>query len=110
MKRTTVFLPEALERDLSVYAKRSGKPAASIVREAIAAYIGDDGNRHALPSFAAAFDSGHTDTAERADELLFRGVAPHKTGVSADGRPAPIRSAKPRIAGRRPAGRARRRR
>ena len=39
MKRTTIFVPEALERDLQLYARRAGKPTAAIVREALAAYI-----------------------------------------------------------------------
>src|SRR5262245_30531446 len=89
MKRTTIFLPEALERDLYVYAKRSGKPASSVVREAIAAYISDD-HAQALPSFAAAFDSGHTDTAERHDDLLFKTLEPHADDVvPARVRPSP---------------------
>jgi hypothetical protein len=78
MKRTTVFMPEELERDLYAYAKRSGKPAAAIVREAIAAYIVGGANAAALPSFVGAFDSGHTDTAERHNELLFARLSPHR--------------------------------
>jgi predicted transcriptional regulator len=76
MKRTTIFVPEALERDLQLYARREGRPTAAIVREALAAYIA--GRPAAgLPSFTGAFDSGHTDTAERHDELIFRKLAPH---------------------------------
>ena len=82
MKRSTVFLPEELERDLSVYARRRGRPAASIVREAIAAYIVSERNTNALPSFTGGFDSGHTDTAERHDELLFTNLKPHTSAAS----------------------------
>jgi predicted transcriptional regulator len=71
MKRTTIFIPESLERDLQLYARRERKPAASIVREAIAAYIVRGRGKSPLPSFAGAFDSGRTDTAERHEELLF---------------------------------------
>jgi hypothetical protein len=74
MKRTTIFVPEALERDLQLYAKRAGKPTAAVVRDALAAYITQQ--RPALPSFTGAFDSGHTDTAERHDEILFRDLLP----------------------------------
>ena len=77
MKRTTIFLPEELDRDLSVYAQRSGRPAAAIVREAIAAYIVESRDGQVLPSFAGVFDSGHTDTAERHDTLLFGTLTPH---------------------------------
>ena len=91
MKRTTIFVPEGLERDLQLYARREGKPAAAVVREAIAEYIAGGRSRATLPSFAAAFDSGHTDTAERHEELLFERLSPHRTTASRAKRPAPIR-------------------
>jgi len=82
MKRTTVFVPEALERDLQLYARREGKPTAAIVREALAAYLA--GRPAAdLPSFTGAFDSGHADTAARHDEFIFRSLAPHGETVPA---------------------------
>ena len=82
MKRTTIFVPEGLERDLQLYARREGKPTAAIVREALAAYIA--GRPAAdLPSFTGAFDSAHADTAERQDELIFRSLAPHGDTVQA---------------------------
>jgi hypothetical protein len=82
MKRTTIFVPEALERDLQLYARREGKATAAIVREALAAYIA--GRPAAdLPSFTGAFDSGHADTAERQDELIFRNLRPHGETVQA---------------------------
>jgi len=77
MKRTTIFVPEDLERDLQLYARREGKPTAAIVREALAAYIAAKRPRAELPSFAGAFDSGHADTAERHEEILFRRLSPH---------------------------------
>jgi hypothetical protein len=77
MKRTTIFVPEALERDLQLYARREGKPAAAVVREALTAYLSRSRAVAALPSFAGAFDSGFTDTAERHEDLLFRGLSPH---------------------------------
>jgi hypothetical protein len=89
MKRTTIFVPESLERELQLYAKRTGKPAAAVVREAIAEYIADDGSRAKLPSFTGAFDGPFTDTAERHEELLFDGLTPHgkpRTAVASRGR------------------------
>jgi predicted DNA-binding protein len=77
MKRTTIFVPEELERDLQLYANRDGRPAASLVREALAEYVARRRDEHALPSFAGRFASGHTDTAERHDELLFKTLEPH---------------------------------
>ena len=79
MKRTTIFVPEALERDLQLYAQHAGKPTAAVVREALAAYIAQRRPATQLPSFAAAFDSGRTDTAERHEDLLFKGLSPHGT-------------------------------
>ena len=89
MKRTTIFMPEELERDLYAYAKRSGRPAAAIVREAIAAYVVAAADAAALPSFVGAFDSGHTDTAERHDELLFAALTPHGATLTPHGKPTP---------------------
>jgi len=65
MKRTTIFVPEGLERDLQLYARRAGKSAAAVVREAVAAYLARRGPEKRLPSFAGAFASGRADTAER---------------------------------------------
>jgi len=79
MKRTTIFIPEPLERDLQVFARRSGKPTAAVVREALAAYLTQHQSSAALPSFTGAFDSGHSDTAERHDEILFRNLLPRET-------------------------------
>jgi predicted transcriptional regulator len=88
MKRTTIFVPEALERDLQLFARRTGKPAAAIVREALAAYIAEKQPQGQLPSFTGSFDSGHTaDTAERHDDILFRTLAP-AARVRTDRKPA----------------------
>jgi predicted transcriptional regulator len=77
MKRTTIFISETLERDLQLYARRTGRPSASVVREAIAVFISREASPVALPSFAGAFDSGRTDTADSHEELLFDGLTPH---------------------------------
>ena len=77
MKRTTIFVPEALERDLQLYARKAGKPAAVVVREALTAYIAEKRQSNRLPSFAGAFDSGHSNTASRHDEILFGRLDPH---------------------------------
>lgn len=73
MKRTTVFLDETLERDLQAIARQEKRPVASLVREALAAYVA---NREpaAAPvlSFVGAGASGRSDVAERHEELLWR--------------------------------------
>jgi hypothetical protein len=77
MKRTTIFVPESLERDLQLYAKREGKAVAAVVREAVAEYIAGERSRAKLPSFTGAYTGPHTDTAERHEELLFKSLEPH---------------------------------
>ena len=78
MKRTTIFVPETLERDLQLFARRKGVPTAAVVRDALAAYIAQEQPAIELPSFAAAFDSGFTDTAERHEDMLFSRLSPHE--------------------------------
>jgi predicted transcriptional regulator len=78
MKRTTIFVPEELERDLQLYARRAGKPTAVVVREALTAFVARKRAAADLPSFAAAFDSGVTDTAEHHEDMLFARLAPHE--------------------------------
>ena len=71
MKRTTIFLDESLERRLKQKARREGKSFAQCVREAVAAYVARPASRlRQLPAWVGMFDSGHTDTSERVDEIM----------------------------------------
>jgi N-acetylmuramic acid 6-phosphate (MurNAc-6-P) etherase len=72
MKRTTIFIDEALERDLQALARRQGAAVASLVREAIAEYVirHQDAGSPRL-SFVGAGASGRSDVAERHEELLW---------------------------------------
>ena len=94
MKRTTIFVPEALERDLQLYARRVGKSMAAVVREALAAYVAQRQPADRLPSFSGAFDSGLTDTAERHEEILFAGLSPHDAAPTSPRRPGASRGKK----------------
>jgi hypothetical protein len=100
MKRTTVFIPETLERDLQLCAREQGRPTASLVREALASYVAAHRPAADLPAFVAAFSSGHTDTAERHEDLVFRALTPH------DGS-GPLRPTPPRRPSRQPTRRRR---
>jgi predicted transcriptional regulator len=102
MKRTTIFVPEALERDLQLRASREGRPTAAIVREALAEYIARRQPPAALPSFAGAFASGHSDTAERHEELLFTALTPHGGATQETRRPKTTRRTRRHTASRRP--------
>ena len=76
MKRTTIFVPEPLERDLQLYARQERKPVASVVREALVEYLAARREPlSALPSFVGIGESGRADTAELHEELLWR--TPH---------------------------------
>jgi hypothetical protein len=76
MKRTSVFLEEDLERQAKRYARKRGVSLATVVREALAAYIVAAPSGEKLPSIAGSFASGYADTSERVDELLW--PDPHK--------------------------------
>jgi len=93
MKRTTIFVPESLERELQLYAAREKKSTASVVREALAEYVAKRRLPGALPSFAGAFASGHSDTAERHEELLFKRKGSH---AAARRHRRPVRARRPK--------------
>lgn len=68
MKRTTLYLEPELEVRLKLEALRLKKPMAEVIREALHAYFKQRPRK--LPPGRGAFDSGRTDTAERAEQLL----------------------------------------
>jgi hypothetical protein len=67
--RTTVYLPEADYRRIQDLARAEGRPAADLVREAVARY-GRSRSRKKLPRSLGAGRSGRDDLSERAEELL----------------------------------------
>lgn len=78
MRRTTLFLDEQLEHDLRALSKRKGLSLASVVREAMAEYVAREEQRaRASVRFMSAGRSGHSDTAERQEELLWGDLDPH---------------------------------
>jgi predicted transcriptional regulator len=73
MRRTTIFLDEQLDRELKALARRTDRPMASIVREALAEYVVSARETPPKPlGFVAAGRSGRRDTAERHEELLWK--------------------------------------
>jgi len=68
MKRTTIYLEPGLEVLLKLEATREKKSMAEVIREALRNHL----RRRPTsgPPGAGAFDSGHSDTAERSEELL----------------------------------------
>ena len=77
MKRTTVFLEDAILKRIKRLAAKEGKSFAAVVREALVAYAVDPGRvSRRVPAVAGQFASGHSDTADRVDELLWQD--PHR--------------------------------
>jgi hypothetical protein len=72
VKRTSFFLDESVLQALEAEAGRRGVSVASLVREALAAYVTNPGGRMPLPSITGQFASGHADTSARVDELLWQ--------------------------------------
>lgn len=94
MKRTTIFLDAAVERDLQALARQASRPLAALVREALAEYVSSrQPGTPARPGFVACGSSGHHDGAERHEEILWRDDrAPAETIAP----PAPVRYARKR--------------
>lgn len=87
MKRTTIFIDEAVESDLKALARTADVPVASLVREALAEYVSRRQQTAPLPvRFLAAGRSGRHDVAERSEEIVFAELEPHGRR-----RPAPVR-------------------
>ena len=69
LTKTTLYLPEADYRRLKTLAAREGRPAAELVREAVAEYARRRGASR-MPRSLGAGRSGRGDVAQRAEELL----------------------------------------
>lgn len=69
MQRTTLSLPDELMGRLRREARRRESSVSDVAREALREHFGLDGKRRRI-GFAAIGRSGHTDTAERAEEVL----------------------------------------
>jgi predicted transcriptional regulator len=77
MVKTTVYLDEETVAALKGIARRSAKPQAELIREALRAFA-RTGGPPPLPAGMGMFDSGHTDTAARKKELLSQAARERK--------------------------------
>lgn len=68
MKRTPIYLDADLEILLKLEAMRRKQPVVEVLREALRSYLLKVPNP--APPGAGAFDSGHMDTAGRAEDVL----------------------------------------
>lgn len=69
VKRTTVKLPDDLDREMRDEAARRGLTVSDWTREAIAAYLPRQGSRRRLLATGAGA-SGRSDISERIEEIL----------------------------------------
>ena len=69
MVKTTVYLDDEIVAALKGISKRSAKPQAQLIRDALRAFT-RAGNLPPLPAGLGMFDSGRTDTSARRKELL----------------------------------------
>ena len=76
MRRTTLFLDEQLLKRAQRVARKREVSFATLVREALSAYLAEPRRGADLPSVAGRFSSGQTETSARVDDLLWR--EPHQ--------------------------------
>ncbi len=93
MKRTTIFIDEALERDLRAIAERDRRPVSGVVREALGSYVARRKKGGPKLGFVAFGRSGRRDTAEVHEELLWRDPC----GVTSGPGLGPALGAKPAV-------------
>jgi hypothetical protein len=70
MRKTTVYLPDELSRDLKRAAAESGRSEAELIREGVARVVEQE---LTPPPRGPLFSSGDPTLAERVDELLGEG-------------------------------------
>jgi predicted transcriptional regulator len=69
MVKKTVYMDEDTYRRLKQLARKDRRPAAEMIREAVAEYTIRHGKQR-KPRCIGAFKSGRADLGQRADELL----------------------------------------
>ena len=100
MKRTTIFVDPALEKHVQAIAERRNVTFASVVREALVAYVSSQEGATPL-SFIGTGASGRRDTAERHEELLWSqphsgGPVPYPRASSRGRRPGALKTGRTR--------------
>jgi len=68
VKRTTIYLEPEIEVLLKLEAIRRGQPMSEVIREALRTHLQRQPSQP--PPGVGEFESGYTDTADRAEDLL----------------------------------------
>jgi predicted transcriptional regulator len=80
MKRTSIYLDDAIDRDLRLLATHDGLSTASLVRDAVTQYVASRRRQaETVPGFTAFGRSGRSTVAERHESLLWQ--EPHAHGA-----------------------------
>ncbi len=78
MKRTTIFVDEAIDQELHSLASRRGAPVSELVRDALGRYVAEESRGPGLRlRFLAAGRSGQKNISRRHEALLWRDLGPH---------------------------------
>lgn len=72
MKRTTIFVDEALLNELKALSSEEGQSVAQVIREALIQHIARKRKARKSLSFIGAGRSGRRNIAERHEQLLWR--------------------------------------
>lgn len=80
VKRTTVKLSDETDARLRQVAERRGQTISEVTRQAIEAFVGQDGNNPGRRLLAAgAGRSGRNDISERIEEILAQEFSPSRS-------------------------------
>ena len=77
MKRTTLFIDEAVDYELHLLARRKRVPVSALVRESLDRYLAEQRPEGLKLRFLGQGHSRETDVSERHEELLWRDLEPH---------------------------------
>lgn len=77
VKRTTIFIDHAAERELSALARKEARSKAELVREAVGEYLARKSARQSLPGFTAIGASSRSDIDANHEQELFAELTPH---------------------------------
>jgi len=76
MKRTTILADDELLLEVKKLAEEANKTTTAVIHEALAEYVARHRPRRKSISFIGLGHSGHTDTSERAEDILAAEIDP----------------------------------
>ncbi len=83
MKRTTVYLDESVDRELTRLARLEGRSKAELIREVLGEHIGERQKGSSVPEWVG-IASGSGDLAKRGEEVLAELLEEKQRRIEAD--------------------------